>query len=141
MHYLVLILMVLSMPAMAQVKIDDGIRLPKNMVVSGNSVIDDKTVDDDIEIPETLTEEEQKLLENGTEGIVAGTPPMPDVPTVPAIPVTPAPKVKQVIKPYQELKVRRSIADDRIDDSYVQEMLKDNPLFTPDYKDKRSKGY
>ena len=141
MHYLVLILMVLSMPAMAQVKIDSGIRLPQNMVVSGNSVIDDKSVDDDIEIPETLTEEEQKLLENGTEGITADLPPNPDNIAAPTPPTVPAPKVKQVIKPYQQMKVQRSIADDRIDDSYVQEMLKDNPLFTPDYKDKRSKGY
>lgn len=126
------------MPAYAQVKIDDGIRKPSSIVVSGNSVIDDKSVDDDIKIPETLSAEEQKLLENGTESVTATPPVLPETPSVPKV-EEPKKNVKRVIKPYQELKVRRSIADDRIDDGYVQEMLKDNHLFTPTTNDKKPK--
>lgn len=140
MHYIVFILALMAWPASAEVfKIDDGVRLPKNMVVSGGSVIDDETVDDDIEIPDTISDEEQKKLESGTGEITIQAPGQPTttVPTPLIEPQEPPKKVKQVIKPYQPLKVRRSIADDRIDDSYVQEMIKDNPLFTPDYKDKR----
>jgi hypothetical protein len=137
MHYLILFLLFFSTSAAAQFKIDDGIREPQSMVVSGDSVIDDESVDDDIEIPAELSEEEQKLLEDGTGDITVGKPINPETipaPTPPVNPAVPAPNVKQVVKPYQQLKVRRAIADDRIDDAYVQEMLKDNTLFTPNQK-------
>lgn len=134
MHYLVLFLTLLTVPAMAQVKIDDGVRSPQSMVVSGNSVIDDESVDDDIEIPESLSEEEQELLSDGTGDLTVDFPVEPSTPATPVNPAIPAPNVKQVVKPYQNLKVRRAIADDRIDDSYVQEMIKNNNLFTPNQK-------
>ena len=60
-----------------------------------------------------------------------------DVPETIVEPISPlspsAPKEvrKRVVKPYNTIKVQRSIADERIDDSYVQEMVKDNFYFTP----------
>lgn len=137
MHYIVLLLTLLSFPAMAQLKIDDGIRSPQNMVVSGSSVIDDDdATEDTIEIPDSLSEEEQKMLEGGTDDFVVGSD-MVVEPNFPTKPTVKRPNVKQVVRPHQPVKIRRAIADDRIDDSYVQGLIKDNSLFTPHYKDKK----
>ena len=142
MPYIALLILLLSSPAFAQIAIDDGIRKPSSMVVSGSSVIDDEDSpigenDDD----NTLSDEEEELLsQTGTEGVAAKLPSVPEQPSTmpPVVPVPAQPKnVKRVVKPQQELKVRRSIADDRIDDSYVQDMVRDNYLFTPSVKDKK----
>jgi hypothetical protein len=132
MKFIVLIALFIATPATAQIRVDDGIRSPQSMMVSGESVIDDGPIDDQIVqgIDEENSEEFQEQMKDVE--IIA-----PIEPTSPSAPAIKQPKVKQVIKPMSEMKIRRSIADDRIDDGYVQEMVKDNYLFTPDYKDNR----
>lgn len=123
-------------------QIDDGIRNAQSMVVSGDSVIDDETVDDDIEADfadsDPIPDEESTIMsETGAEGISVPTAILPENPVEPMSPLSPsAPKQvrKRVVKPYEQMKIRRSIRDERIDDYYVQEMVKDNYLFTPDLK-------
>ena len=134
MKYIVLFAFFLTTPALAQIMVDDGIRSPKNMMVSGDTVIDDGPIEDQVvggDVVETMSEEDQETFKDEMEdaNIIA--------PIAPTSPSAPKPKVKQVVKPTTEMKIRRSIADDRIDDGYVQEMVRDNFLFTPDFKDKR----
>lgn len=141
MHYIVLILAFITTPAMAQIMVDDGIRTPKSMVVGGSSVIDDGPVTNELPQagaePAGLTDEDKELLRNEMEGVKVIAPILPESPSAPAEPTQPKPNVKRVVKPYEQMKIRRSIADDRIDDSYVQEMVKDNYLFTPTLKNKK----
>ena len=128
--------------ATAQLQVDDGIRNPQAMMVSGDSVIDDDEdetdeeddfddVNQDINVPDNLSEEDREMLEDGLEDSRI---PAPILPESPSYPQEPKKNVKRVVKPVQQMKIRRSIADDRIDDNYVQEMVKDNQLFTPGYK-------
>ena len=144
MKYIFLCAVFFATPALAQIKIDDGIREPQQMMASGKSVIDDEDKGDnkgadELNLPSTLTEEEKQQLDDGLEDVKIIPPITPESPSYPAEPTVPKKKVKQVIKPITEVKVRRSIADDRIDDGYVQEMVKDNYLFTPNYKDIKNK--
>lgn len=126
------------------IKVDDGIRSARSVVVGGNSVIDDSSVDDDLEADfknstSMIDEESRKLQESGVDAAMAPSAILPENPVMPIEPYSPsAPKknVKRVVKPYEQMKIRRSIQDDRIDDSYVQEMVKDNYLFTPDMKNR-----
>lgn len=123
-------------------QVDDGIRNARSVIISGNSVIDDETVDDDLEADfknsNPITDEETKMLQGtGIDSAVAPSVMLPENPVMPIEPYSPsAPKknVKRVVKPYEQMKIRRSIQDERIDDYYVQEMVKDNYLFTPDMK-------
>ena len=134
MKYIILFLLLFATPVMAQIMVDDGIRSPKNMMVSGESVIDDGPIEDQVvgeEVMDSMSEENKETFKDGMEDVKM------IAPIPPTSPSAPKPKVKQVIKPTNEMKIRRSIADDRIDDGYVQEMVKDNFMFTPDYKDKR----
>jgi len=61
---------------------------------------------------------------------------LPVVPTQPINPFTPAPEpitrqnTKQVLKKMPRITAQRSIADERIDDAYVQELIKNNFNFT-----------
>jgi hypothetical protein len=143
MKYLIIFIFIFSTPAYAQISVDNGIRNPKAMMVSGDSVIDENTSDNsdsldeqseiDLSILDGITEEDRKLIEDGREDSKI---PAPILPESPSYPEEPKKNVRQVIKPVQQMKIRRSIADDRIDDSYVQEMIKTNDLFTNDYKTK-----
>lgn len=143
---LMIALLLSATPAYAQmggIKVDDGIRSAQSMVISGDSVIDDETVDDDLAadfensviIPDEEPMEED--LPGDSEPASAAVVPtiLPENPVEPISPFSPsAPKEvrKRVVKPYEQMKIRRSIMDERIDDHYVQEMVKDNYLFTPD---------
>lgn len=124
------------------IKVDDGIRNARSVVVGGNSVIDSVEVESgadadfrtSIPIPE---EGRVKTPDADIESVTAPSVMLPENPVMPIEPYSPsAPKknVKRVVKPYEQMKIRRSIQDDRIDDYYVQEMVKENHLFTPNLK-------
>jgi hypothetical protein len=118
MHYLILIALFISTSAHAEFGFDDGIRKPQSMMVAGNSVIDDE-VDN--------YKEEIIYEDSGEDGMEPITdqiekPIMPIEPTSPSAPVA----TRKVFKKITPVKSQRSIADDRIDDSYVQELIKNN---------------
>jgi hypothetical protein len=123
MKYLVLIILIFSLPAQAQMmSSDSGIREPQSMRVSSNNMPEPEDPDFDSE---------------PMNDPVTNTADIPVMPTEPIDPFTPAPEPvvrqqtsKQVLKKIPSVKVQRSIADDRIDDSYVQEMIKNNFNFT-----------
>lgn len=94
------------------------------MVVAGNSVIDDSG--DTPATAQVVKDDAEKMMKPGT------TPPViEDInPFTPAPEVQTPQNVKKVVKKIPVVKVKRSIADDRIDDGYVQQMIKKNLDYT-----------
>lgn len=128
MKYLLFPLLLLATPAHAEFGFDNGIRKPQSVVVSGNSVIDksEEEILDDLE-DETLEADVQIPLD--PEFPKGG----PDMPKDPIDPFSKAPEVtkpkavtKKVVKTHSPIQVQRTIADDRIDDFYVQGLIKQN---------------
>ena len=100
-------------PAYAQFAIDSGVRAPKSVVVPGNSVIDNAPNDNyggsiGPAVPAGVADTDSEPLP-GTQFV--------DQP------------VKQVLKQHNAIKVERAINDPRIDDGYVQGLVKDSLLF------------
>ncbi len=117
---------------MAEFGFDEGIRKPQTMVVSGNSVIDDENtmVDDEIVNPDINKDDAKAISDAETSA-----PAMPDVNPFQPAPLTPEEqkqKIKRVVKKIPTTTIPRSFADDRIDDSYVQEMVRDSFNYTPE---------
>lgn len=119
MPYLFLIALLFSTPAHAEFGFDDGIRKPQSMMVAGNSVIDDEYQDDgeDIIIEDYNSEDDVEPITDQIQNPI-----MPIEPTSPSAPVA----TRKVLKKIPRVKAQRSIADERIDDSYVQELIKNN---------------
>lgn len=134
---------------MAQLSIDNGVRAPRAMMVSGNSVIDDKGKketdknsakedrndddnedddNDDLPVAELISDDVDTL--GDSDGVSAPIAPIDPFVAAPD-PIT-KPNIKQELKKIPTVKVKRSIADDRIDDGYVQGLIKNNSTFTPD---------
>lgn len=128
MKYLILLLLILPVTAQAQImSSDNGIRKPQVMTVAQNDFSEPEDPDFDTEPMDDM------MIPVESDGGIGG----PVAPNEPINPFTPAPepviqqqRAKQVLKKTPTVKVERSIADDRIDDSYVQEMIKNNFNFT-----------
>ena len=99
---------------MAKFGFDDGIRKPQSVVVAGESVIDDMPDNKPISIePDTSIGGFVPPADQDIDPF--GAPPTVQKPTQPK---------KTVVKKVTPVKIQRSIADDRIDDSYVQDLVK-----------------
>ena len=111
MKYLFLLAFFITTPTYAEFGFDDGIRKPQSVVVAGDSVIDD--------MPDTKTENDTVIGESippsGDDIDPFSASPTVQKPTQPK---------KAVVKRLTPVKIQRSIADDRIDDSYVQDLVK-----------------
>ncbi len=116
MPYLFLVALFISIPAQAEFGFDDGVRKPQSMMVAGNSVIDDEIDDGEI----IYEDSGESVMEPITDEVIE--PIMPIEPTSPSAPVA----TRKVLKKITPVKSQRSISDDRIDDGYVQELLKNN---------------
>jgi len=122
MKYLFLLFtLILTSPAMAEFNFDDGVRKPNSMLVAGDSVIDD-TDEPDVAVSDDADDftDPEKTAPAMVDVDAFATPPI----------ATPRPNVKRVVKTTTDVKIQRSIADDRIDDSYVQGLLKRRNSFT-----------
>jgi|GEM_PF-4339301 len=112
----------------AQIRVDDGIRSPRSVVIGGSSVIDNEMhemIGGDFGQPSILSAPVDP-------SIIAPSITLPEnsiMPIDPSPPSEPRKGVKRVVKPHDQIKIRRSIQDERIDDYYVQELVKDNYLF------------
>ncbi len=111
---------------------DNGIRKPQSMQVAQRDIDDEEPEDPDFESLPMDTPVMPSMVSKPSDDIA-----LPTVPTEPIDPFAPAPapvvqqqRAKQVLKKIPNVKIKRSIADDRIDDSYVQEMIKNNFNFT-----------
>jgi len=125
-----ILLCALSVPAQAQMmSSDSGIRKPQAMQVAQRDMTEPEDPDFDTDPMD------MDMYMDMTDA--ADPSAIPVVPTEPIDPFSPAPvppvtqqQTKQVLKKIPNVKVQRSIADDRIDDSYVQEMIKNNFNFS-----------
>jgi hypothetical protein len=118
MKYLILILIFASTTAHAQFQFNSGISKPQSMVVAGDSVIDSDG--------STTTEEAIETSGDFADDTDMIEPIKPIAPTSPSAPVT----TKKILKKIAPVKSQRSITDERIDDSYVQDLIKQNFNFT-----------
>ncbi|GEM_PF-2060241 len=117
-----------TLPAHAQTAFGGSdINKPKGMVVAGSSVIDKNS----------SASSSAKNVQEVRDDAHSMMKPEKTAPATPEIdPFSPAPQVdkpenvKRVLKKVPAAKIQRSIADDRIDDTYVQRMMKKNLDFT-----------
>ena len=118
MHYLILFLLFFTFPAKAEFAFSSEPSKAKHMVVAGNSVIDDKNVEEkeEFKITDDLTDADKTII--------------PSEPKKPVAPTQPTATTRKVLKKIPLAKAERSISDDRIDDSYVQKLIRDNFNFT-----------
>lgn len=133
MKYVIALLLFFSTPAYAQLNfggMSESIQGPRGMMVQGSSVIDDDPEDsrnnsDDSAVQETR-DDAMSMMDKDK--------PAPAMQKIDPFQPAPQPQTKQnvkrVLKKMPATKVERSIADDRIDDSYVQQMIKNNLDFT-----------
>lgn len=117
MAYLFFIALFFTSPAFAEFGFDDGIRKPQSMVVAGNSIID-KGLED------AIKEVEDSSIDVVKDSIKDTSKDLTTLPVIPDKKEKPIKRVKKVYKKTSTMKVKRSIADDRIDDSYVQGLIK-----------------
>ena len=110
----------ISSPAMADFAYSQTSSYAQEMLRPGDTIIDDE---DDIVISDDVGEDFgiAEPISDQASDIVAPTKPID--PFAPAPPVTQKAK-KKILKKIPRLDVKRSIADDRIDDGYVQELIK-----------------
>jgi len=114
MKYLFLLALFITTPAYAEFGFDDGIRKPQSVVVAGDSVIGD--MPDNKTMPVEPDTSVGGLVPPADQDIDPfSAPPTVQKPTQPK---------KTVVKKISPVKIKRSIADDRIDDSYVQDLVK-----------------
>ena len=152
MHYFTLFILAVLFPTLAhsQIQVDEGIRKPKTMMVSGSSVIDkeetstttsnttSEPTENAIMPNRNANAEQQYLIRNGDDAEEIAIPEKAAPPQPPVNPFTPAPETpkkttyKRELKKMPTAQVERSIADDRIDDGYVQQLMKNNFSLTPD---------
>lgn len=132
MHYLILFLFFFTFPAHAEFGFGGGISKPNHMVVAGSSVIDDDdtVVKDYYEYEEGEEGYDKKPNDDGLSIADDYETTMPIEPTQPIAPIPPKINTKKVLKKIPLAKTQRSINDDRIDDSYVQKLIRDNLNFT-----------
>lgn len=109
MAYLFLFVVLFSFPALADFEYRTEATYAQEMVTSENSVIDS-------EESETESMMEPMPVDKPDIGI-------PDIVLPPETPVAPRP-TKQVVKKVPTVNIKRSYQDDRIDDSYVQDLIK-----------------
>jgi hypothetical protein len=131
MHYLFLVALLISIPAHAEFGFDNGIRKPQSMMVAGNSVIDssEEYIIEDSNDPNSGYNDGYKT--DSKKNAIGMMPPITDEVIEPIMPIEPtspsAPiATRKVFKKITPVKSQRSIADERIDDSYVQELIKNN---------------
>ena len=126
MKYLFLSALLFAFPAHAQMEGFGGsdISSPRGMMVSGGSVVDDNS---------SNREDTSSRVEEVRDDANDMMDPKKTAPATPDIdPFQPAPEVerpenvKRVLKRIPAAKIERSIADDRIDDGYVQQLMKKN---------------
>jgi hypothetical protein len=112
----------MATPALAQISSDRGISEPQYMA---------PTSSDDRRSNAGKMEPEDPDFESTKIPIASSTPANGEIdPFDPVIMPTPRPEprqnVRQVLKKVPSVQVERSIADDRIDDGYVQGLIKQN---------------
>lgn len=134
MKYLFLFALFITTPAYAEFGFDDGVRKPQSYVVAGDSVIDKEALDS---IKDDLSNTDDDFIGEPIsieDDLPVGGPILPEEPidpfTAPPVVEKPTKKVRKVVKRPSAVKIQRSIADDRIDDTYVQELVKDNFNFS-----------
>ena len=129
MKYLFFIALLLTTPAHAEITFGtQEAQKPQAMMVAGDSVIDDeeKTIDSSSELVEEVRDDAHDLMKAEKTA-----PPIQDIDPFQPAPEPQTPQnVKRVLKRVPAAKVERSIADERIDDAYVQQMIRKNLDFT-----------
>lgn len=133
MKYLFLSALLFAFPAHAQMDFGGtDISKPRAMMVAGGSVVDDENSNNSRKkSTSTPRVEEVRDDANSMMDPKKTAPAMPDIdPFQPAPTVERPENVKRVLKRIPAAKIERSIADDRIDDGYVQQMMKKNLDFT-----------
>lgn len=123
MKYIPFIFAFMASPAFAQIPfggVDDGIQAPRAMMVQGSSVIDETT--------ETVENDDDATDFSNPD---TPAPAMEDIDAFEPAPAVQKPQnIRRVVKQIPAVRAQRSITDDRIDDGYVQQMIKDNLDFT-----------
>ena len=123
---LIVFTMFLSVPAFAQISSDLGIRAPQHMTIASG----DDMMAEDIALDIAVEPDDPDFDSSGTTTPGA----MPangkidpfDPVAIPTPRPEPRQNVKQVLKKIPSVQVQRSIADDRIDDGYVQGLIRDS---------------
>jgi hypothetical protein len=97
----------------------DDMSGPSGIVVSGDSIIDrDEPPQSAIQTPR---DDADSFMDPEKTA-----PAMPEADPFKPSPMTQAQQTKRVLKKMPAAKIERTIADDRIDDDYVQKMIRDN---------------
>lgn len=131
MIYLFIASLFMSSPVMADFYYREDVSYAQEMMVPGESVIDGEMTDlsdkefDDLDLENDV---DMSLSDKAKSLTIA-----PNEPTRPVEPQRPQ-VTKKVLKQIPMLEVKRSIADDRIEDGYVQDMIKQNFNFNDSFK-------
>jgi len=112
MAYLFLFVVFFSFPVLADFEYRKDMIYAQEMVTSGNSVIDDNQSDDNGDKAEATPSPAISADIVADEAPTPPTPPKTEIPT------------KKVVKKIPAVKIERSYRDERIDDSYVQDLIK-----------------
>ena len=126
-YFLLITLVLISTQAHAEFGFGQTTEKPQTMMVAGGSVIEEDNINTD-------QTDKTKVLEINDDAHSMmkpekTPPPTPEINAFAPPPETPVEQkknIKRVLKKIPAAKVERSIADDRIDDGYVQQLMKKN---------------
>jgi hypothetical protein len=122
MIYLFIASLFMSSPVMADFYYREDVSYAQEMMVPGESVIDGEMTDlSDKEFDDLDLENDVDMSLSDKAKSLTIEPQRPQV-------------TKKVLKQIPMLEVKRSIADDRIEDGYVQDMIKQNFNFNDSFK-------
>jgi len=122
--FILILLLIFSLPAHAQLNFDRGVSSPKIMSPdSGNGQKNIQAEMPMIEPEDPDFTSDEVIDDNAMAPAVREIDPFAPVPVETPRP-EPRENVKQILKKVPAVQVERSIADDRIDDGYVQGLIK-----------------